>query len=102
MFGDVAQSLGVRLEPRIDEAVVEGNRHHLRQVVNNLLDNALRHTPIGGRVTVQSQPRGERVRIAVTDSGPGLTREEAERDRARAEAQDNAADTAIWWAGCPS
>lgn len=49
----------------------------LERVLDNLIDNALRHTPAGGRVTVQSQPHGDRVRIAVTDSGPGLTLEEA-------------------------
>jgi two-component system OmpR family sensor kinase len=59
--------------------LVNGDIALLERVLDNLIDNALRHTPAGGRVTVQSEPRGERVRIAVKDTGPGLTREEAAR-----------------------
>ena len=80
-FALAARDCGVALEvdARAAATMVSGDIALLERVLDNLIDNALRHTPIGGRVTVQSQPRGERVRIAVTDSGPGLTREEAER-----------------------
>ena len=46
----------------------------LRQVLGNLLANAVRHTPAGGRVTVAAGPSegGEAVRFTVTDTGPGL------------------------------
>jgi signal transduction histidine kinase len=51
----------------------------LERVFDNLIDNALRHTPRGGCVTVSATPHGERVRLAVTDSGSGMTPEEAAR-----------------------
>jgi signal transduction histidine kinase len=59
--------------------LVNGDIALLERVLDNLIDNALRHTPAGGRVTVHSEPNGERVRIAVTDTGPGLTPAEAQR-----------------------
>jgi hypothetical protein len=80
-FALAARDCGVALDVDAMAAatMVSGDIALLERVLDNLIDNALRHTPVGGRVTVQSQPRGERVRIAVIDSGPGLTREEAER-----------------------
>jgi two-component system OmpR family sensor kinase len=51
----------------------------LERVFDNLIDNALRHTPQGGRVTVSAAPNGERVRLAVADSGSGMTPQEAAR-----------------------
>ena len=51
----------------------------LERVFDNLIENALRHTPRGGRVTVSAGPLGERIRLAVTDSGSGMTPEEASR-----------------------
>jgi two-component system OmpR family sensor kinase/two-component system sensor histidine kinase BaeS len=47
--------------------------HRLRQVLFNLLSNALRHTPPGGHVTVTAVAAGKEVRLAVTDDGDGLT-----------------------------
>jgi len=78
MFGDVAQSLDIRLQSRIDEAVVEGNRHHLRQVVNNLLDNALKFTPAGGRIDVALSIDADHrtVRLTVANSGAGISPED--------------------------
>lgn len=58
---------------------VYGDIALLERVLDNLIDNALRHTPEGGRVTVHADLQGERVRVAVIDTGPGLTAAEAER-----------------------
>lgn len=44
----------------------------VRQMVTNLLSNAIRHTPVGGEVIVEASAAGERVQVAVTDSGPGV------------------------------
>ena len=46
------------------------------QVIGNLVANALRHTPDGGRIVLSSDRVGERVRLSVTDSGPGIPPED--------------------------
>lgn len=51
----------------------------LERVFDNLIGNALRHTPEGGRVVVSATLSAERVRLAVADSGSGMTPEEAAR-----------------------
>ena len=80
-FALAASDRGVALEVDAMAAptIVNGDIALLERVLDNLIDNALRHTPAGGCVTVQSEPRGGRVRIAVTDTGPGLTAEETKR-----------------------
>ena len=49
-----------------------GDDHQLRQVVANLLDNALRHTPEEARIRVALQAGDGRAELAVADDGPGL------------------------------
>lgn len=53
----------------------------LEQVVSNLIDNALRHTPAGGRITVSAGPGGEpgTAVVAVADTGSGIPPEEQPR-----------------------
>ena len=48
----------------------------ITQVVVNLVDNAVLHTPEGGTVTVNAEADGETVRVAVADTGPGIPAEE--------------------------
>jgi len=56
---------------------VTGDIDRLEQVFNNLLDNALKHTPSGGKVgIVARQPNPNFVEIAVTDTGPGIPAEQ--------------------------
>ena len=54
------------------EMVVRVDRDRMQQVLGNLLDNALRHTPAGGTVSVGCHQNGQAVEIAVTDSGEGI------------------------------
>jgi signal transduction histidine kinase len=49
-----------------------GDILRLRQLLLILLDNALKHTPAGGTVSVRLFPQGDRARLQVTDSGPGI------------------------------
>ena len=51
----------------------------LRQVVANLVDNAVKYTPAGGRVMLAAETRGDRVSITVSDTGPGIPAEEQEK-----------------------
>jgi signal transduction histidine kinase len=51
----------------------------LRQVLLILLDNALRHTPRGGRITLTARPEGQRARLTVADTGAGIAPEHLPR-----------------------
>jgi heavy metal sensor kinase len=64
----------VRLEATTgDGDVLEADPDLLRRLLDNLLDNALRHTPAGGRVGVSARLEDGAVRLQVEDSGPGVT-----------------------------
>lgn len=51
----------------------------MTQVLTNILDNALRHTPEGGRIMLSAREVDRHVELAIEDSGPGLKREELDR-----------------------
>jgi two-component system, OmpR family, sensor histidine kinase CreC len=75
--GDVAaqaQAAGVRIEVEADEDVgaLHGDRFLLRQMVDNLLDNAVSFSPRGGAVRVAASRQGDALRVVVADSGPGV------------------------------
>lgn len=53
-------------------AVVDADSVRLGQVFSNLLGNAVKFTPEGGRVDVNAEVRGEYVRVSVSDTGPGI------------------------------
>jgi len=72
---------GVHLEGRVIDrpAVVNGDADRLMQVAVNLLDNAIKYTPSGGRVGADVEMDGELVRLRVADSGRGFDPRESER-----------------------
>ena len=81
MFAGAAEERGISL--RLDTVVtpvVAGDTARFRQVIGNLLDNALRFTPRGGEVTVRvtTGPDGDGV-LAVADNGRGIAPEDLER-----------------------
>jgi two-component system phosphate regulon sensor histidine kinase PhoR len=55
------------------------DRERLRQVFVNLLDNALKYTPAGGRVTITAQPSGAEIQCCISDNGPGIAAEHLPR-----------------------
>ena len=75
------QGLRLVTELRPDLPPVAHDRRGVTQILLNLLDNAAKYAAGGGVVQVRLTPRGERVELAVTDSGPGIP--ERERDRLR-------------------
>ena len=75
MFRGVTESREIELSLEAAERmIVVGNRHHLRQVLNNLLDNAVTYTPGGGRVCVAltADRRRKQCVLRVTDTGTGI------------------------------
>ena len=74
------------LEKRIDlgyepaeHVVILGNSFLLREMINNLLDNALRYTPTGGRVTARVVAQGDFALLEIEDSGPGISDDESQK-----------------------
>ena len=63
------------LRSEISTARVTGDRDRLLQVIANLLSNAAKYSPPGGVVEVNVTQKGERLRIEIVDSGPGIPRE---------------------------
>jgi heavy metal sensor kinase len=83
MFGGVAEerSVGLMLEPSNGAVGVAGDASQLRQVLGNLLDNAIRFTPDGGRVTVSVIHDGDHHEAVVTvaDNGCGIEADRLDR-----------------------
>ena len=69
-------TLGAEVEPN---ASVRADRSALRQVLLNLLDNAVKYGPRGQRVQVRAAAEEGAMRIAVDDEGPGIPAEDRER-----------------------
>jgi signal transduction histidine kinase len=81
VVGPHADEKGVRLRTQVATGgpAVAADRDRLLQVVHNLLDNAIRHTPAGGTVTVGLETGRGEVRLSVRDTGPGIPPQELER-----------------------
>ncbi len=59
--------------------IVQGDADRLTQVLDNLLENALRHTPAGGVIKVRLSSSADSLRFEVQDSGPGVAPEDVPR-----------------------
>lgn len=77
-FVEQARSRDIRLagtaDPGVDPVFMAPEQ--ISRVLNNLIDNALRHTPAGGSVTVEARPEQGQVRVSVQDTGPGIAPED--------------------------
>ena len=71
-FAARARAAGLHLEVESPDAVARLDATRVRQAIDNLLDNALHHTPAGGRVRVSAACSGDTVTLVVEDTGPGF------------------------------
>jgi len=88
LFREVADTVRAQLEARKHKLAIEplrealivtADRGRLRQVLLNLLSNAIKFTTDGGRITLSAQVAGERVRVAVSDSGIGIAPDDQQK-----------------------
>lgn len=80
LFRTHAELAGIAFEAKSTPGLcVTVDRTSLREMLDALVDNAIRYTPAGGRVTLTSQVEGDDARIDVTDTGPGIRPEEREK-----------------------
>ena len=79
-YQPAAQAAGIEIAadvaPNLPDLTLDSAR--ITQVLGNLVDNALLHTPKGGRIMLSAKPAGEAVEIRVRDSGPGIAEAELE------------------------
>ena len=71
----------IRIEAELPESLPQVNADHDRilQVFSNLLDNAIKFTPEGGRITVRAEPGVDEVVFSVQDTGPGIPEDQRAR-----------------------
>jgi signal transduction histidine kinase len=71
-FAGPFEAQGVTLGLELDDVVADVDPNRMRQVVSNLLSNALKFTPSGGSVGLRLRSVGARAVITITDTGPGI------------------------------
>jgi signal transduction histidine kinase len=76
LFRPPAEEKGLRFEIQADPATVTGAPDGLTDLVTNLVSNAMRYTPAGGTVTVQTGVAGGAARLVVADTGIGIPPDE--------------------------
>ena len=81
IFALQAREKGVTLHAELAEhgLTIAGDEIKLTWALSNLLSNALRYTPAGGRVEIAATPRDGTIMVAVSDTGPGIAPEQRER-----------------------
>lgn len=77
LYEHVAEEKGISLQTALPEQLcLRADPRRLRQALANLLDNAIKYTPAGGRIEIEAHPEQEQVLIAVKDTGIGIRPEE--------------------------
>jgi signal transduction histidine kinase len=78
-FAPAAEDQGQTLVAEIDKGLsILGDPELLTQMVVNLVDNAIRHSPPGARICIEAKAVGDSLELAVVDNGPGIPSRERE------------------------
>ncbi|MDB5704281.1 MAG: signal protein [Sphingomonas bacterium] len=95
LYAPVAEDAGMRFTVAIESPPLRLILHRelMTQAITNLIDNALRHAPWGGEVTLRLAGQGSEVRIQVEDRGAGIATEDREQAIRRFGRLDNARST---------
>lgn len=73
------KNIDLGFETSVDSAFFHGAELLLREMLNNLIDNAIRYTQHGGKVTVRTEQRDNHYCLIVEDNGPGIPEAEEEQ-----------------------
>ena len=78
LYGPAAEAKGIGLDSHAEAGLaLKGDRQLLAQAVGNLLDNAVKYTPAGGRIALNAVRQDDgRIGIIVADNGPGIPEDE--------------------------
>ena len=80
LYDEVAQEKNITIAANIDPAgEITADRNRLQLLLSNLLDNAVKYTPNGGRVEIAADFQPDEVRITVRDSGIGIAEDDLPR-----------------------
>jgi len=81
LFRERAEKKGVRLASELPAALpaIDGDARALEHVLSNLVDNAVKYCPSGARILVGGSSDPDRVRLVVSDTGPGIAAEHLSR-----------------------
>lgn len=74
-----AKRLKLKLQVEPPLKLVQGDRSNLEGVFTNLVNNAIKYTPEGGEITIHVKCEGENVRVDVSDTGIGMSKEDLPR-----------------------
>lgn len=84
-----ARQRHIEIRTHVDGAAMRGHAFGVRTLLRNVLGNALKYTPEGGRVAVEAGTEGEDLVVTIDDSGPGIAPTERGRVFERFERLDN-------------
>ena len=73
-----AKGIKLRIDPASGDCLAIGDRARVDQILLNILSNAIKYTPTGGRITVACEASPDAASISVTDSGRGIPKEKLE------------------------
>ncbi len=73
LYGPLAEDKGQIFEAHIpSKLMIDGDRQLLAQALSNLLDNAVKYVPEGGKITLTAEIKNDKAEIQLDDSGPGI------------------------------
>lgn len=75
----IKKGLDLGFEADIQSTMILGDSKRLKEMLYNLLDNALLYTPEGGKVTVNVHREAGEIVLSVEDNGPGIPKDEREK-----------------------
>jgi signal transduction histidine kinase len=80
LYEDTAEDAGLTLTAQIPDGLsISADRDRLRQALANLVDNAIKYTPSGGRVEITADRESDAVALRIRDTGRGISEQDLPR-----------------------